>query len=101
MLGRKNQPQASPVLSIREGNPIGWSVQVLMPESVISATLAPTDMALSGYLNAPAQMTMVLLAAHIRPLTLATMLASANPAEMIVNRPIVAFIPRDEAWRGA
>jgi len=91
------KPQAPP--TPQPPRPSGWLVQALTADYFASGYIPPVpDTPLVGYLNNPAQLTIVLANAQLQALGPQVVVVSATPAEITIPKAsLIAFIPRDEA----
>ena len=91
------KPQSPP--TPQPPRPSGWLVQALTADYFASGYIPPVpDTPLVGYLNNPAQPTIVLANAQLQALGPQAVVVSATPAEITIPKAsLVAFIPRDEA----
>ena len=91
------KPQSPP--APQPPRPSGWLVQALTADYFASGYIPPVpDTPLVGYLNNPAQPTIVLANAQLQALGPQAMVVSATPTEITIPKAsLIAFIPRDEA----
>jgi len=96
MFGKKPAPPPPQKPDVTPARPMGWAVQVLTVDYLISGYLQPVDMPLVGSLNVPTQPTLTLTQAQLRAITEQSA-SETLPEITIPKSAIVALMPRDEA----